>query len=479
MASETTQKADRAAELLDDIERQSKNGDFGGFSQTITKCLAPPKAIHDVAASSVFWRCLQSLVASVPTDSDPAVAFALAEIGRLSAALKSKSDSLGEMASDLLRKRTPSHFCYGDADATTFAAKGWACSNRAVDLEVATRTAVIADAPKPLVPWLQLALLAGKASSVIEHIASALVEHSASERESPKNRSSRVQRLLKAMRSVLDDDRVELDGRVPSAMAELVAKAFYGVERPAQYPPSAKAVEELMSLTRQVIRLDLRLLTEPAIYDSTRRATSWLPSGGWLRYTKSGVGAAKLRKTLLDGLVILLKQRNPNRALLDSHQMLSSNRQAALAELKTMAEADREIPPDERQWLASGGETSVAHEEREVTESDDLAIAMALLAVEALARCELVAKGDRSDSVARELANRALEVRERTLSVARRRNLRVFGEPGEVVKFSPNAHRLTDPDAAPDNVRIVEPGVESGGQYGARVVVPALVSGPS
>lgn len=470
-------EADRAAELLDDISRQSANGDLGGFSKTITKALAPPKAIHAVAASTLFWQHLTALLHAASTDNDQAVALALAEIGRLSGALKPEKNRLGGLASDLLRRRTPSHFCHGDTDATTFAAKGWACSDRPVDLPVAARTVVMADAPKPLIPWLELALSAGKVSSVIEHVADALVECSPSDRKSPKNRSSRLGRLLKAMRSVLDGDRVELDGRVPSAMAGFVAKAFYGVERPTEYPPAARAVDELMYLTRQIIRMDLRLLTEPAIYDSTRRAARWLPNGGWPRYTKSAVGVTNLRKILLDGLIILLKQRSPNRALLDSHQMLSSSRRAALAELKAAAEADREIPPDEREWLASGGESSVAREEREVSESDDLAIAMALLAVESLAQCELVANGDRNNRATSEMVDHAMEVRERTLSVARRRNLRVFGTPGEVVKFSQNAHRLTDTDAAPSNVRVIEPGVESTGQYGARVVVPALVTG--
>lgn len=464
------------SELLDDIARQSANGDLGGFSNTITKALAPPKAIHAVAASGSFWQHLTALLDNVPTHNDQAVAFALAEIGRLSGALKRKTDRLGTLASDLLKRRTPPHFCHGDADATTFSAKGWACSGHPVDVAIATRTAVMADAPKPLIPWLELALSAGEPSSVIEHLASALDEHSASESKSPKNRSSRLRRLLKAMRSVLDGDRVELDGRVPPAMAGLVAKAFYRVERPFEYPPAAKAVDELMCLTRHIIGMDPLLVKEPAIYDSVSKAARWLPDGGWLRYTKSAVGIAKLRKFLLDGLVDLLKQGRPNRALLDSHRMLSSNRHAALAELKAAAGADRDIPPDEREWLASGGESSVAREEREVSESDDLAIAMALLAVESLARCELVANRDRNDTGAGEMVTRALEVRERTLSVARRRNLRVFGEVGEVVKFSPNAHRLTDADAAPNNVRIIEPGVESAGQYGARVVVPALVA---
>lgn len=178
MASEPKQKADNVTLLLDDIKQQSENGDLGGFGKTITKCLAPPKAIHEIAESAVFWQCLKSLLENVSADSDHTVALALAEIGRLSAALKSKSDRLGPLASDLLKRRTPSHFSHGDADVTTFAAKGWVCSGHSVDLSVATCTAVHADAPKPLVSWLELAFSAGETSAVIEQLAGALVQHS-------------------------------------------------------------------------------------------------------------------------------------------------------------------------------------------------------------------------------------------------------------------------------------------------------------
>ena len=474
MASRHPQQSGRASQLLADIEVQSRNRDFGGFGNTVTKCLAPPNVIHEVAAAPEFWHSAEELVSTVSADNDHAIAFALAEVGRLMASLKSKSDLLRPMAADLLTKRTPPHFCFGDADQTTFAARGWAGSRRPVDLAVATRTVAMADAPKPLVPWLELALSAGDVSNVIEHIASVLVELSVSDAESPKNRSSRLQRLLKALRSALDADRLNIDKQAPAALTAFVAQAFRGIQRPVQYGPSAKAVDELMSLALHVIRMDLRLLTEPAIYDSVGRARGWLPDGGWLRYTKSATGAAKLRKILLDGLVILLKQHNPNRALLDSHRMLSSNRQAALAELQAVAEADREIPANQREWLASGGEKSGVRVEREMTETDDLSIAMALLAGEALARCELVASGESADVEAGEFVDRALEVRNRVQSLARRRNLQVFGEPGEVVKFSPTAHRLATPDVAPDLVCIIEPGVESRGSFGARVVVPAL-----
>ena len=471
MNSGDPQRVDRIAQLVVDVEMQARNGDFGGFSKTVTKCLAPPNVIHDVAADSRFWRGLEELLTKTSGANDYTVVLALAEVGRLAGALKSMSKRLRPLAFDLLASHTALDFGVGDADQVTFAAKGWKCSGRPVDLAVASRTVVMADAPKPVAPWLELALEVGDFSSVLEGIAAALTEFPLSETESAKSRSARLQRVLKGLRTALDDR--ELDTKMPTAIATLVASGFRGAQRPVQYAPSAKAVDDLMSFVLHVIRMDLRFLTEPAIYNSVERARGWLPDGGWLRFTKSARTAAKLRKTLLDGLVILLKQHNPNRALVDCHRMLSPTPQAARAELKAVAQGDREIPAIQQDWLASGGEKAVARHDRDLSETDDIAIAMALLAVEALDRCELVATGKTTDAETGEFVRKAIEARDRVRSIARRRNLQVFGEPGSIVKFSPNAHRLTTPEAAPDNVRIVEPGVESQGSFGVRVVVPA------
>ena len=469
--------ADLVNELLADVERQAGAGDLGGFSGTITKCLAPPKALHEVAAAPAFWRNTEALMAGVRAENEQAVTLALGELGRLSASLKSHADRLRPLAANLLRRGVPSHFCHGDADLTTFAAKGWVCSGQPVDLAVAVRTVAMADAPKPLVPWLELALSAGDVSTVLDGIASCLRESAAGEAEQGNKRATRVQRLLVALRSALDADRITLDSDVSNALAGLVAKAFRGVPAPS-YAAGAKAAEELMSLALHVIRMDLQLLTEPAIYNSVSGAGSWLPSGGWRRFAKSAPSAARLRKTLLDSLIILLKQGNPNQALLESHRLLSSDSNTALAEAKRAAQADRTIPAKERNWLASGGKTKIARAESALTETDDTVIGMALLAVEALARCELLDSDRGLDAPVRELVERAREARNRVLSVVHRRDLRVFGAPGEDVKFSPQAHQLMGSEAAPDRVVVVEPGVEAAGSFGRHVVVPAIVKVP-
>ena len=464
---------DRAAELLADIATQAKAGDLGGFSNTITKCLAPPKVLHEVAAAPTFWNSAEALFRGVK-DNDHAVTLALAEMGRLRASLKSKSALLRPMAAELLARRVPRHFCHGDADLTAFAAKGWECSALPVDLAVAVRTVVLAEAPKPLAPWLELALAGDDVAAVIKSIAECLREAAGTDAQQSSRRAGRLQRVLRALRSASDSDDVAQGDGAAGAVADLVASAYRGM-RPPPYAAAAKAVDELMGLALHLIRMDLQLLTATAIYDSVGKATGWLPEGGWRRFTRSSPSAVRLRKTLLDGLIILLKQRNPSQALLDCHRALSPDRQAALAELGAAAQVDREIPDQERAWLASGGSTAVDVEERDLTETDDTAVGMALLAAEAMARCGLFADAPAADAPVQELVDRAREARERVLSLARRRELRTFGTPGERVRFSPAAHRLAEAGMASGDVVVVEPGVESQGAFGARVVVPALV----
>lgn len=176
MSSGDPQRVDRIAQLVADVEMQAWNGDLGGFSKTVTKCLAPPNVIHDVAADGRFWSGLEKLLTETSGANDYTVVLALAEVGRLAGALKSMSKRLRPLAFDLLTDHTTLDFGVGDADQVTFAAKGWKCSGRPVDLAVASRTIVMADAPKPVVPWLELALEVGDFSSVLEGIAAALTE---------------------------------------------------------------------------------------------------------------------------------------------------------------------------------------------------------------------------------------------------------------------------------------------------------------
>ena len=460
--------------LMDRIKSAAQNQDLGGLSNAITKCLKE-KAIHDVAAMPAFWPSVQRIVGSVNPQQNDAVFLALAEIGRLHSTLKSKAAPLTDIAFELLAYGVPSSFFIGrDGEKRHYAALGWMCSGRPIHVRVAARTAASEEtAEKARRSWLEALFSARNVSLGIEHLNAALTELTRSDAESPDSRSRRLQRLLKAVRDVLDPDVFSLDDRAVASLARFAERAFYGLGRPNQYGSAAKAVEELSLLVLHMIRMELQLLTEPAVYDVMRGVSRWLPEGGWLRLTGSSPAIKRLRQTLLQGLVILLKQRNPNEALLDSHRMLSRNSADALSELKATADQHPDIPDDMRSWLSSGGKDSLAKTDDVLTEADDHYIGLALLAARSLARCELLSQ-EHTEGLVGDLVERSRELESRVTLLAARRKLAAYGTIGGTEKFLPHAHHSTNPDAAPDQVEVLQEGVERHGTV-TRVIVPAIV----
>lgn len=460
--------------LIERIQSAAANHDLGGFANAITECHVQ-KVIRKVASASTFWPSVRTMIESIDAAKDEAVLLGLAEIGRLST-LKTKDSPLPRIAGDLLARSNVRSFALGrDGDKRYYAALGWRCSRRPVDPVVAARTAAFEEKKEQARrEWLQMLFSACSAADGIEHLTGALDEiNQGGDSESPSSRSSRLQRLVKAIREVLDPDVFALDANSVAALTRFVERAFFGLARPDQYGSAAKAVDELSLLLLHLIRMDLQLLTEPATYNAIEGASRWLPDGGWLRLSGSSTAIKKLRRTLLQGLVILLKQRNPNQALLDCHRKLCRSSSDAGAELKATADAHPDIPADMRSWLSTGGKAAFEAVETTVTDSDDQYIARALLSARALTRCAILGSGHADASVT-ELIERSRELENRVTLLANRRRLEAFGAIGETIRFRPHAHHLTQQGAAPDQVEVVTEGVERRAGV-SQVVVPAIV----
>lgn len=467
---------DDAAEsrLIERIQSTAETRDLGGFANAITECYVQ-KVIRKVAASPTFWPSVRTMIESIDGERDEAVLLGLAEVGRLSQ-LKAKDSPLPSIANDLLARSSLPSFSLGrDGDKRYYAALGWRCSGRPVDPVVAARTATFEEKKEQARgEWLKLLFSACSVADAIDHLTGALDEIiPAGSSESPSSRSSRLQRLVKAIREVLDPDTFALDANTVTALARFVDRAFFGLARPDRFGAAAKAVDELSLLLLHLIRMDLHLLTEPATYNAIEGAARWLPEGGWLRLTGSSTAIKRLRRTLLQGLVILLKQRNPNQALLECHRKMCRSSSDASTELKDTADAHPDIPNDMRSWLSTGGKAAFDAVETTVTDSDDHYIARALLSARALMRCGIIASGHADTPVA-ELIQRSRELENRVSLLADRRRLEAFGEIGETVRFRPHAHHLTQPNAAPDQVEVVAEGVERRAAV-SQVVVPAIV----
>ena len=473
MASSSAQEDKAESRLIERVQFTAESRDLGGFANAITECYGQ-KVIRKVAALPTFWPSVRTLIESIDGEQGEAVLLGLAEVGRLSQ-LKAKDSPLPRIASDLVaRSRVPSFSLGRDGEKRRFAALGWACSGRPVDPVVAARTATFEEKNEQARDeWLKLLFPACSVAAGIDHLTDALDEIPADASESPSSRSSRLQRLVKAIRKVLDPDVFALDADALPALARFVERGFFGLARPDRYGAAAKAVDELALLLLHLVRMDLQLLTEPATYNAIEGSSRWLPEGGWRRLTGSSTEIKRLRRTLLQGLVILLKQRNPNQALLDCHRMMCRSSSDASAELKAAADAHPDIPNDMRAWLSTGGKTAFNAVETATTDSDDQYIARALLSARAVKRCAILS-AEHADAAVNELIERSRELESRVAMLAKRRNLEAFGRIGETIKYRPHAHHITGKNAAADQVELVSEGVERKGSV-SQVVVPAIV----
>lgn len=440
--------------ILSELHLVSGNRDLGGFSSTITKAMAS-RAIHALADNVVFWQSIEHLPAWVKVDDDLAFLLALAELGRIAATLRAKAKPIGPIVLKLLNKRVPVHFSIGDGDQRYYAAVAWEHAKFPVDAAVAARTAVLEDSSdKARRAWLRLLLQQRNADDAIGDLATALKDMRwlhlpISDRtpEPAKDRARRVAALLKALRAELDADRVEVGDDITSALSDFVSAAFALVPRAKKHSDTERAGTEFVHLVLHIIRMKFRILTEPAIYAAAVKVRRWMVDGGWYRFTKDSTAAARLREALVEGLVLLLKQGKVSQDLTELHRQLSPTAQESAKAFARVAAEERDLAPEMRTWLETGEYEQV---EVELLETDDTAIAMALLAAHELPPTDSLEETSPEARPSPEPANathefirRAEELKARILHVANQRKLSVFGEVGEIVDFSPHAHRST------------------------------------
>ena len=182
--------------------------------------------------------------------------------------------------------------------------------------------------------------------------------------------------------------------------------------------------------------------------------------------------------------MLLLEQGRPDDDLLQAHLTLSPNRRIAQKELANAEKSARNLSPELRGWLASGGAKTIKPTAIELDETDDLSIAMALIVADGLRQRanadtdivnDLRFKAPVHIETIASVFNMTRDLIDRVSSLAGRRQLRLFGSPGDIVEYSPYAYRLPDDTPLARRVRILSPGVEKCGRSASRVVVPALV----
>ena len=475
-------KHDVICDLIERVSQTVRHGDVRALREVITEALKT-KVHHDLAKASEFQSHLLYLAANIEDRGDDYVVLILAELGRLYASIRSKPEWISTLAARILSGRKPASFQYGDGDQRHHAALAVVASGVSLDPYLLAKAVVDEEkGEKARRVWVRALIDGVSLPHAFKCMASAITEADA---KSGDHRSLRLQRILEALNEQLAHPDFQIDDSICDGVRDFVTKAFSRVPRPQEYKTSAGAVEEVVKAAVQLIRIRFRLGAEPAFYRAVALAERWLPDGGWILFTGSSVGVIQLRRILLDGLLLLLEQGKPDQRLLEVHRALSPDKNLAQKELRALETSARNLPPELRQWLVSGGTKMLTTRAVEMDETDDLSIAMAMIVADKLRHT----KGTAVDALIEDIRFRAplhvntitdlvdlsMQLIERVSLLAERRRLRLFGLPGEVVDYSPHAHRLPGDEPPVRRVQIQSPGVEQRGRTASRVVVPALV----
>ena len=469
-------------DLLDRTARSVRQGEICDLRKVVTDALKA-KVHHGLIELPRFREHLSVLVEYAAGQGDEQFVSALAELGRLHSSTRSKCEWVPALAAQLLSVGVPASFQHGDGDQRHHAAVAAVASGVPVEPDVLARAAVEEDkGEKARRVWIKALLERVPLSEVFTYLAGAVAK---TDGMSSQSRSFRLKRILEMLNDQCTQTNIQVDESLCDGFRHFIAKAFADVPRPQEYKTSAIAVEELVKTAVQLIRFRFRLGAEPEFYRAVTIAERWLPEGGWIRLTGTSVGLKQLRQTLLEGLLLLLEQGKPDNELLNAHRALSPDERFAQKELRESERSARNLPPELRRWLVSGGIKAVKTRPVELDETDDLSIAMAMIVADDLRHRTDVNVDTMLDDIRFKapihadtitgVVDLTRQLIDRVSFLADRRQLRLFGSPGEVVEFSPHAYRLPDDAPLTRRVQIQSPGVEKRGRSASRVVVPALV----
>ena len=480
----TTDDAKRilVADLLQRTANAVGEADLGALRGVCTDALKA-KVHHDLAKLPEFREHLAFFSEHIAGQGDEQLVLTLAELGRLRSSIRSNYEWLSDLAARLLAAGVPATFQYGDGDQRHHVAIAIVASGVPVRSDVLA-TAIVEEekGEKARRVWAKALLENVALSEAFECITRALAETSGMSGEA---RSLRLQRILEALNNQFTQADTQIDENFCNSFRNFVAKAFFHVPLPREYRTSSTAVEELVRASIYLIRLKFRLGADPDLYRAVALAERWLPDGGWVRFTGTSAGLKQLRSNLLEGLLLLLERDKPDDALLEAHRLLSPSRKFAQQELWRAEKSAHNLSPDVRRWLATGGTKKLMAKSADLDETDDLSIAMAMIVADNLrhradAGIDTMLDDIRFkaplhfDTIAR-VVDLTRQLIDRVTFLADRRQLRLFGSPGEVVDFSPHAYRLPDNEPLTRRVQVQSPGVEKRGRSASRVIVPALV----
>jgi hypothetical protein len=438
---------------------------------------------HAVSKTPEFKAAVaETLATATGTAGDEHRIQAVALIGRIVAVVKSLKVSLRRQLQECLVVPLPSIALLNDADDRFYVASLLQLSEAEWIPAYVAQAAVEEEAGENARTVLLQTLLSR--SDSLSGALAALVPWLRALRPETENQGDsvarRVRRLLAALRPQLLQFLGEPGNDVGEQLVALIRAGFHNVAPPESESVRDEFAEEVAGVTHDIVRTQLTLVTDASTYAGIGIPKKWFVPGLWARFAEKSPSMKLVCRDLADALILLGKQGVTDAELVTKLEEAAGSRERAREMLAALSDRNPGLGPEVREWLRTAGRpvsrrgVSIAEEAKQVTA--DAAIAVVL--IEAQKISGLAVKGARSEAQ----ADLTLLSRVRSLileieRLASMRHMRVVGEVGAEVEYSPNAHQVVSGDSVGVRyVRIVSPIVErcrADGKY--EIVAKAVV----
>ena len=454
--------------------------------------LIKQKKLHSAAKSPAFQAGLQKLAAFASgnnSERDRLLAVAiLARIGRI---VKPVHKQMNQLLSKAFAEPLPPLDLLDDPDdrfavisAWRFApAEWWAAylATAAVEQEN-TAERMRSESIQGLLA------LASDLVSAIGQLRAALLRLRFDTADPATSTGRRLHRILSTLRTFYSQEPIEPGQNAGVVFAKWVNETFRSVGPPTDSETRTEVAEEAARIVHELVRARFSLATSPSTYAVIDTLHSWYKPYEWASLAEKSPALSLLRADISEALRLLIQAGITDDRLFEKLVQTVESSKKAREIARKLAEEAPGLPEPVRRWLL--GSTPLK-ESPLATESQQRSVdeIVADLLIDTLRLSEMAEAAEREilpemAVVAPRLADPlAAFVRQcqRTLNdlkyVAEKRSLRVRGNTGEEVDFSPLEHEmLGGSQPGVRRVRIVRPVVEAASADGvARIVRKGLV----
>lgn len=279
----------------------------------------------------------------------------------------------------------------------------------------------------------------------------------------------RLARVVAAIRPALVATPMAAGEELGGALETLFRSAQAAAEPEEGSAAGERAASECCGLVYDILRTQIEIVTDAAVYRSLEYAARWMSAKLWPHFVGTDLNASGVLRSLEQAIVLLARRGTTDAELLALMQFFVGSKDAAAKRAAKIAANRADIAPDVREWLSLYGQSRGGARLTSMDDAKDAGtdppIAAALVAAwEVRHLNSLEAENSKLPGVRRLLAS--LE------DVAQRRRLFLRLIPGDIVEYSAHSHELMGEERmGVRRVTVVTPMVEKVASNGTRSVV--------